>query len=529
MTRFSLTRCWQRLRTTLLDDPERRGIGAARLSLTLSVFAPIGMLLVCGWMLLDLRRDAWDRGEQTASNLLQVLARDIERNIEIIDYSLTAMSDNLRKPGVMESAPDLRQIILFDRAAMIQDMGALFVLDAKGDMIVANKIHPGRMGNMADRDYFTVQRDEKNAGLYVSPPFVSRLSGDPVLVVSRRITNSDGSFGGVVAGTIKLGYFSHLFRNLNLEANDLVGLYHLSGQRVISEPYNESEIGSSIVASPTYQRFQKLRRGRFVEKAERDGITRHITFARLGNLPLVLDVGIAVDTIESEWRSKALVIGLITLGLCALTIGLSLTLTRELRRRVDAESQVRRVNAELEKLATTDALTELANRRRFDIKLVEEWRESARTGQPLSVLALDADHFKSYNDRYGHQAGDEVLVLLARCIASHSSRPRDLPARIGGEEFAVILPHTDEAGARIVAERIRASIAAQMRPHAENPTGYVTVSCGVASVPHPRIGDAQTLLRHADQWLYAAKAQGRNQVRSEPENDHHSSPQRSAA
>lgn len=506
---------WERSGRPVPAEPRAERPKIAPVSIALSILAPIGMLLVCGWMLLDLRQDAWDRGEQTSSNLLQVLARDIERNIEIIDYSLVAMSDNLRKPGVMESPPELRQIILFDRAATIQDMGSLFVLDAKGDLVVENKSHSVRTANMADRDYFQTHRDQKNIGLYVSPPFISRLGSEPVIVVSRRIGNPDGSFAGVVGGTIKLSYFSHLFRNLNLEANDLVGLYHLSGIRIVAEPYNEAEIGTSILDSETYHRFQKLRRGRFVEVSPRDGVARHVTFARLGNLPLVLDVGIAVDTIEHEWRNKALVIGLITLLLCALAIGLSLTLTRELRRRAEAESQVRRVNAELEKLATTDALTDLANRRCFDIMLKKAWDESVRTGSSLSVLVLDADHFKSYNDRYGHQAGDEVLVMLACCIASHSSRPRDVPARIGGEEFAVILPDTDLAGARTVAERIRQSVLAQMRPHPDNPAGYITVSCGVATVPHPKVGDPQALVRQADQWLYAAKTGGRNRIDSE--------------
>ncbi len=226
-----------------------------------------------------------------------------------------------------------------------------------------------------------------------------------MIVVSRRINNADNTFGGIVAGTIKLSYFSRLFRNLNLEANDTVGLSHLSGVRIVSEPDAAREIGSGMLGSETQQRIQRLRRGRFVEVGEHDNVARHVTFARLGNLPLVLEVGIAVDTIEHEWRSKAMVISLVTLSLCALAIGLSLTLTRELRRRAEAETQVRRVNAELEKLATTDALTDLANRRRFDGTLQKEWHESRRSRTPLSILLIDADHFKSYNDRYGHQAG----------------------------------------------------------------------------------------------------------------------------
>ncbi len=349
-------------------------------------------------------------------------------------------------------------------------------------------------------------------GLFVSPPLYSRLTGDPIIVLSRRITNSDGSFGGIVASTIRTSYFSKLFRNLNLDVNDVFAITHLDGQRIRVEPVRATDGPFTEIQAEVAHRYRTITRGRYTDTSSLDEVARHYTFARLGNLPLVLEVGIAVESIEGDWRHKAIVIGLVTLGLCTLTIVLCLSFQRELRRRIEAETKIRRINAELETLATTDALTDLANRRRFDQVLISEWSDARRTGQPLSLLVIDADHFKSYNDRFGHQAGDEVLTMIARCIAGQSTRVRDVAARIGGEEFAVILPQTDGHGARIVAERIRETVLAQNRIHPDNPTGRISISCGLASVEDGIADSPRSLLGLADDRLYEAKRTGRNKI-----------------
>lgn len=477
----------------------------------LSLVSPLGMLLLCMTMLLDMRRDCWDRAEQTASNLIQVVARDVERNIDMIDGSLNRVIENLKRPGIDHIPSDVRRALIFDGITTSRDLGTIFITDAQGRLIVRNDASETTQ-SFGDRDYFKIHSASTHYGLYVSPPLHSRMTGEPMVVISRRITNPDGSFGGIVASTLRASYFSKLFRNLNLDANDLITISHLDGTRIRTEPMRSADGPFSLLDLEIAHRYLALTRGRYDEVSSADGINRHVTFARIGGLPLVLDVGIAVDSIEGDWRHKAFVIGLVTLGLCALAIALCVSFHRELHRRKEAEAKVRRINAELEMLAATDGLTDLANRRRFDQVLELEWVEAARTGQPLSLLVFDADHFKTYNDRYGHQAGDEILIAIARSIAGQSTRPRDLPARIGGEEFAVILPQTDIAGARIVAERVRETILAQNRQHPDNPTGRVSVSCGIASSDDTGIDAARTLLRCADERLYQAKKNGRNRT-----------------
>jgi diguanylate cyclase (GGDEF)-like protein/PAS domain S-box-containing protein len=189
-----------------------------------------------------------------------------------------------------------------------------------------------------------------------------------------------------------------------------------------------------------------------------------------------------------------------------------LNMVRDISRRKRAEDELKRANATLEALAITDPLTGLANRRYFDQRLADEWRRCTRAGQPLSLLVLDADWFKSYNDTYGHPQGDRCLKQIAESALEVVTRPGDLVARIGGEEFAIILPNTASNGAKQLAEFVCASLRRRKLPHSTNPVGYVTISVGCATV-RPIVGQhASSLIQQADKALYAAKRAGRNQV-----------------
>jgi diguanylate cyclase (GGDEF)-like protein len=171
-------------------------------------------------------------------------------------------------------------------------------------------------------------------------------------------------------------------------------------------------------------------------------------------------------------------------------------------------------SAEEGEKARIDGLTQIANRRRFDEFLLQEWGRHIRMQQPLSLLLCDVDHFKLYNDGQGHQAGDECLKGVARAI-SQCYRAGDLVARYGGEEFAIVLAQTNRAGAVQVAERVRSAVAAIALPHPASPIcGWVTVSVGVGSTtPQPHgPTDARALIEEADRHLYLAKRLGRNQV-----------------
>jgi diguanylate cyclase (GGDEF)-like protein len=176
------------------------------------------------------------------------------------------------------------------------------------------------------------------------------------------------------------------------------------------------------------------------------------------------------------------------------------------------------VSAEEGEKARIDGLTQIANRRRFDEYLLQEWERHLRTQEKLSLLICDVDHFKLYNDHYGHQAGDECLKAVARTIRP-CFRAGDLVARYGGEEFAIVLPKTHQDLAASAAERVRLAMESASIPHAASSVyGRVTLSVGVATiVPQPTGTDARGLIESADRHLYLAKKNGRNRVHFEEE------------
>jgi diguanylate cyclase (GGDEF)-like protein/PAS domain S-box-containing protein len=189
-----------------------------------------------------------------------------------------------------------------------------------------------------------------------------------------------------------------------------------------------------------------------------------------------------------------------------------LQVARDISDRKETEKRLQEAYYAVEALAITDALTGLANRRRFDQCLIDEWRRALRARKPLSLLIMDADLFKSYNDAYGHLRGDSCLKQIAESIQDVVSRPGDLVARFGGEEFAVILPSTNNDGAAQVADAISNAVRGRQLKHAGSPFGIVTISAGCATVI-PRPGaQATDLIDLADQALYRAKNNGRNQV-----------------
>jgi len=190
----------------------------------------------------------------------------------------------------------------------------------------------------------------------------------------------------------------------------------------------------------------------------------------------------------------------------------NLILFRDISERKRAEQQLREAYRAVEAMSLTDVLTGLANRRRFDQYLATEWRRCVRDNKPLSLLMCDVDQFKAYNDTYGHQHGDSCLKQIAEACMDVVSRPGDLVARFGGEEFVVALPNTESEGALQVANEICESLRSRRLPHTGSPFGIITISIGCATLI-PQAGmHAPDLIAMADHALYTAKHNGRNQV-----------------
>jgi diguanylate cyclase (GGDEF)-like protein len=454
------------------------------------------------------RADALDHARETAQSLVSIMSTDLERNVEIYDLSLEAMVDGARDPATWVLTGGLRQAVLFDRATTAAYLGGAYVIGPDGQVIASQNSDINTAIRLGDREYFLVHQRNPAVGLYFSHPYRSRLrDGKLSMGLSRRINEPDGTFGGVALLAIRIEYFQHLLDRINTGELGSVFIVMDDGTLLARKPYSPRDIGSSIAKSPTFQVMASHNSGSYVAKAAVDGVRRMFTYARVPGTPLIAVVAPAEDEVLAPWRQRSRIAGLLTLAFGAVFVMVSWLLAFALRDKLRAQ-------AALVRLAATDPLTGLSNRRVLDTRLDEEWRRARRSGRSLSALFIDIDHFKQFNDVYGHASGDEALTAVAECISATVRRPVDLVARYGGEEFAVLLPDTTAQGALNLAEQIRRKVQSLRVVHSAGDAIAVTVSIGCATCTPAEGAKALDLLAAADRQLYAAKAAGRNRVKS---------------
>jgi diguanylate cyclase (GGDEF)-like protein len=468
---------------------------SAKLLIVSSVVTVIGFSAICANVMLNMRRGEEISARQSLENLASSIDADISRNIEVYDLSLRAVASNMVMPEIKDVSKPIRHLILFDHAATARHFGAIEVFDATGRLTVDASTLDPLPENRAEEEYFTVHRDHPDVGLFISRPMLHR--GAYAIVLSRRITGPDGSFQGVVAGSLRFTYFHELFGRLQLGEGDTICVLRADRTIIMRRPFDLDVIGKKLGDMPRGKQPTMGTGSTFSGVGPVDDVAR-LYVRGASTSPLTVIVGKPVNDVFALWYTEAIRIGAIMVALIAFTLAVTLFLAREIRRRAAAEDK-------LEELATTDALTGLKNRRKFDEAIDSEWRRARRHRTPLSLLMIDADHFKAYNDTYGHQAGDQVLVGIAICISDSIKRAGDCAVRYGGEEFAVLLPGTASADAMMIAETIRRKV----QGWSDEPV-ISTVSVGIASVTPQAGTDWADFVNAADKALYAAKAAGRN-------------------
>jgi diguanylate cyclase (GGDEF)-like protein len=480
-------------RKDMIHRPRRL---SAKLLIASSVATVIGFSTICASVMLDMRRGEEELARQTLENLAAGIDADISRNIELFDLSLRAVASGLVMPEIKSVSKEIRHLILFDHAATAKHFGAIQVFDPQGKLTIDAASLDPVPEDRSDEEYFRVHRDHPDAGLFISKPMLHRSAY--AIVLSRRITGDDGSFLGVVAGSVRFSYFHELFGRLSLSPGDTITVLRRDRTIIMRTPFDLDVIGKNLAERTSWNPANLKDAGSYAGVGPIDGIPR-LYVRRSGTSSLFTVVGRPLDSILSLWHREVIRIGGIMAGLVLFVLGTTLFLAREIGRRAQAEDK-------LEELATTDPLTGLKNRRKLDAEIEAEWRRATRHAMPIALLMIDADHFKSYNDTYGHQAGDQVLIGIAICISDSVRRAGDCTARYGGEEFAVLLPGCSGTAALKVAETIRIKV----EQWSDGPT-VNTVSIGVASVAPIAGMDWSELIEAADRALYAAKANGRNQ------------------
>jgi diguanylate cyclase (GGDEF)-like protein len=459
-----------------------------------ALLAVIGFMAICGSVLLSMRTGDERLAQQMLGNLAARIDSDISRNVELLDLSLRAVAANMTAPQVLNATPSIRQAILFDHSTPPRQFAGIQVLNEAGTVTIDSDVQPATPRNFADAEFFKVHQRDPLAGLHISRPMLH--DGTYGLVLSRRIATRDGRFLGVVVGMIRFSYFDELVAGLELQPDEVLSVVRQDGMQILRAPFDMAVIGTDVSRLPIVQRALAALSGSHVATSAVDGIERLYVWRDARN-PLIVIVGRSTSAIFADWRREALVIAGAMGTLFLLMLAMLLLLMREMKKRAGMEDEMAR-------LAITDALTGLGNRRHFDATLAKEWRRALRINVPLALLMIDADHFKAFNDAFGHQAGDLALVEIAGCIAGQAQRASDCAARYGGEEFALLLPGLSLPQAIELGERIRTQV------EALDSGAAVTVSIGVTSL-RPSAGHRPAdLVCHADLALYSAKAQGRN-------------------
>ncbi|GIQ74442.1 diguanylate cyclase [Bradyrhizobium sp. RD5-C2] len=589
----------------------------------MSIFV-LGLLI---WKAVEARTMALAQGERDIRNLTHSLAEHASHSVQAIDVSMNAMVDLLKyqKPRVDRFNAALRKTA--DALPQIREIG---VIDPDGNRIYSSAAELPAHNN-ADRSYFIGHRDSPDATLHISEPLQSRLTGHPTIVLSRRVTREDGSFGGVLFATIESSYFDNFYQAFEFGPHAGITLLRLDGIVLAHWPAGKwnKEVSAAFKAQ-----IEQERTGYTKTTSPFDGRVKYLGFERASQYPIVITVALPEAQVLAAWHEDLrndLFVAVILMGsviLFAILLGKEFAkrtrvarmlrerearyrlladniadvvilldrdgrflfvsqsvetilgrkpddligkscfefvhpdhladvaratseltnwtttktvdfktfradgteiwveinfklaglaedhqaievvgVLRDVTERRKMEDELNALNMRLSELATTDGLTALANRRSFDSALPREFRDRDQ----ISLIMLDIDHFKGFNDTLGHQAGDECLKRVARVIADATINTTALAARYGGEEFAIILPGIGEQDALKVAEAMRLTVRSLAIANPPTRRGVVSISLGIASRSAATANESE-LLGQADLALYEAKRSGRDRT-----------------
>jgi PAS domain S-box-containing protein len=310
-------------------------------------FVVVSVVAITAWMLYDAHRAARENAVRSSDNIAAAFATDIK----VYDLSLQAVIDGLKLDYIWSVSKPERDLILFDRATTARHLGGVIALDEQGDVVIDSMSKNPRTANFADRDYFTIHRDNPHAGLFVSAPFVGRLTGGWTIAISRRMEHLDGSFAGAVVGTLRLDLFREMFDAVDPGYDAAISLLHTNKTLVLRKPYVDGDTGRSLSGAALWQDLQRARHGRFADSGVIEAIDRIFVYRRIGDLPFVVAISLSEDRVFAEWRQKALIVGTGILGLIAVAVLLVALFLSELRRRDRAERNARESEREYRILA----------------------------------------------------------------------------------------------------------------------------------------------------------------------------------
>ena len=300
----------------------------------------MGVIGLTSWRLLDTRDLAMANAFQVSDNLASTLGIEIQRDLETYELSLQAVSDGLNLPEIDTLSPKIRDALLFDNSSRAPQFASILVIDANGKLKIDSTSRLPVGFDFTHRNFFSSHRYNSDLGLMIEAPYSSTTVGDQLIVLSRRINHPDGSFAGVVAGAMHIGYIQQLFNDIALDQGGTITLMGTDGAFLARSPYRASDVNRMLVNAALFKHFPTAKSGQFRD-AGSDGVRRLYAYRQLGDFPLIVNVTVPEATVLADWWHKALIVcGLVACFALILTI-MGLTLNRELRRRALAEQGAR--------------------------------------------------------------------------------------------------------------------------------------------------------------------------------------------
>lgn len=506
-------------------------------------------LVGAGLLLLALFLVVWQALEQRAIQRREfsrlqtqsgIIYHDLRRQLMSIRAShINLQAELLNSKKGFEPARSFINKRLHAFVQTVAGVRTVTLLDAEASILASSDpLH--QQGSLGGSELVQKVLQDPQAGiLYISSPYYLN-SELLTIAVASILTDQRGEFAGMVVTELSPVEISALLASVFYADDMQASIIHANGTVFLAEPkagqvlgMNLSDVNSIFSQHVNSGESLSTYQGRLFYRNEKLLLVQQTIMPAELNISDALIVRISRDhdTVfsklnRSHWFMAGLYLLLVALSLAFLYLWQrrsrqAFTELSDAQRQVLANNELLvRLNRQLEQqtenmrsLAFLDELVGIPNRRHFNRSLEAEWRRCQRERQPLSIIMLDVDYFKQFNDLYGHQRGDDSLVCIAGSLKNSLTRSHDLPARIGGEEFACLLPNTPLQGALIKAERIRSEIEALGIHHGGSLVKpVVTVSAGVAStMPEPGL-DYLKLLEMADEALYLSKKKGRNQV-----------------
>lgn len=480
----------------------------------------LSLLALYGWTTWATYQKGQQDAQLMVTNLANSQGRQAEGAFMSADVVLNGLVQRLEVEAMNADALTRIYPLLVSQTHALPHLHGLFVYAKDGTGLVSSMSDiPWSMSDY-DREYFRFHKANPDRDLHIGAPITSRLTGDLVIPVSRRLNHYDGSFAGIVMATIYTDYFRQYYASVNNDNNLTFMLGLANGQVLVHYPDIDTNKQKDIVYhDEIYLDYLNDNVSSITSSRFQTDHNRHvISFERIEKYPLFVMTDMSLQQLLENWRNDTFVQTVIMLLLFVFFVLTGSHLVKQIVQRSRAEDALREartdlvtLNHALKKQALEDGLTHIANRRHFDAALDTEFQRAKRSQTPLSLLMIDVDFFKKYNDTYGHVAGDKCLQQIARLV--QTNRTSDLSARYGGEEFAILLPGTDEQGALQIAETIRQNVEQQRIPHSNNTGGIVTVSIGAYThTPERHANAPYDWVTRADAALYQAKTGGRNRI-----------------